>query len=584
MEAETDNCGPFPPTPITDEWFSYSARGESSTLYEKTPHSGSYYSLSMSYWPNGALNTLSGIGLPTLTYGVDGEGRATVVSASSGQSPVISPGTTYNTSGRVTSVALGSGDTVTNTFDANTGRQLSYAEAINGSTISGTLTWNPNGTLSRLVIVDPFNSTDAQTCNYAHDDLARIASASCGTPWSQTFTYDAFGNLTKNGSITWTPGYNLSTNRYTLGGTTYDADGNLLTDTFHTYTWNADNRPLTVDAVALTYDAFGRLVEKNNSGVFSEYVYDAGSKNIATMTGATLTKGLVPLPGGIQATYDPTNSGYRVPDWLGTVRMASNATRTYSSSRAFAPFGERYSSGGSSPSNYTFTGMINSTVTDEYDFLARSMQTSQGRWISPDPAGLAAASLSDPQSWNRYAYVSNSPLSFVDPFGLVTACPPNSGPGNANKDGTTSCGSGGDPGPSPTDPDPGPTNVPRPEQPPTKEPGGGGGPPKLRRRKLSRDNCDSNSLMDKAIREGSLLRLRQTYMDWLVEGGLKYGALKGLEKLAASAGADLTNFALFEDATFGVGSLVILGATLMDAYCFMPDDNAPRDPAPPFVP
>jgi len=73
--------------------------------------------------------------------------------------------------------------------------------------------------------------------------------------------------------------------------------------------------------------------------------------------------------------------------------------------------------------------------------------------------------------------------------------------------------------------------------------------------------------MDKAIREGSLLRLRQTYMDWLVEGGLKYGALKGLEKLAASAGADLTNFALFEDATFGVGSLVILGATLMDAYC-----------------
>lgn len=138
------------------------------------------------------------------------------------------------------------------------------------------------------------------------------------------------------------------------------------------------------------------------------------------MSGATLTKGLVPLPGGSQATYDPTNSGYRIPDWLGTVRMASNSTRTYSSSQAFAPFGERYSSGGSTPSNYTFTGIINSTVTDEYDFLARSMQTSQGRWISPDPAGVGAANPSNPQSWNRYAYVLNNPMTLTDPLGLAT--------------------------------------------------------------------------------------------------------------------------------------------------------------------
>ena len=219
-----------------------------------------------------------------------------------------------------------------------------------------------------------------------------------------------------------------ATNRYTLGGTTYDADGNLLTDTFHTYTWNFENRPVTVDAIALTYDAFGRLVEKNNGGVFNEYVYDARGKNIATMSGATLTKGLIPLPGGIQATYDPANSGYRIPDWLGSVRIASNSTRTYSSSRAFAPFGERYSSGGGTPSNYTFTGMINSTVTDEYDFLARSMQTSQGRWISADPAGLGAVNPSNPQSWNRYAYVLNNPLAFIDPLGLDCADSSSGGP------------------------------------------------------------------------------------------------------------------------------------------------------------
>jgi hypothetical protein len=40
--------------------------------------------------------------------------------------------------------------------------------------------------------------------------------------------------------------------------------------------------------------------------------------------------------------------------------------------------------------------------------------------MHPDPAGLEAADPSNPQSWNRYAYVSNDPLSSTDPLGL---CP-----------------------------------------------------------------------------------------------------------------------------------------------------------------
>jgi RHS repeat-associated protein len=82
------------------------------------------------------------------------------------------------------------------------------------------------------------------------------------------------------------------------------------------------------------------------------------------------------------------------------------------------PFGERYALGGSAPFVDSFTGLTNSTVSDEYDFPARSLQTSQGRWISPDPAGLDAADPTNPQSWNRYAYVLNNPLSYVDPTGL----------------------------------------------------------------------------------------------------------------------------------------------------------------------
>ena len=53
-----------------------------------------------------------------------------------------------------------------------------------------------------------------------------------------------------------------------------------------------------------------------------------------------------------------------------------------------------------------------------YDTENRELPPNQGRWISPDPAGLAAADPTNPQSWNRYAYVMNSPLGLVDPSGL----------------------------------------------------------------------------------------------------------------------------------------------------------------------
>jgi len=44
-----------------------------------------------------------------------------------------------------------------------------------------------------------------------------------------------------------------------------------------------------------------------------------------------------------------------------------------------------------------------------------------GRWISPDPAGVGAVGLSDPQSWNRYAYVLNDPIDSFDLMGLQSA-------------------------------------------------------------------------------------------------------------------------------------------------------------------
>ena len=50
-------------------------------------------------------------------------------------------------------------------------------------------------------------------------------------------------------------------------------------------------------------------------------------------------------------------------------------------------------------------------------FLARYYSSTQGRFISADPEN-AGAGESEPQSWNGYAYVGNTPLIATDPFGL----------------------------------------------------------------------------------------------------------------------------------------------------------------------
>lgn len=412
-------------TKITDTGFSYSARGEASDAYESTPHSGGYYHSSATYWPNGALETLgNNLGnLPVFTYAPDGEGRTNTVSASAGQNPVT--GTAYSVASLATQVSLGSSDSDSFTYDPNTNRMTKYTFTVNSQSLVGTLTWNSIGTLEMLAITDPFYGAGNQTCGYTHDDLSRIASANCGSPWSQTFSYSAdttgaFGNLSKSGTVSFQPTYSYVTNRMTMVGSStpaYDANGNATNDTAHTYAWDASGRPVTVDTVGLSFDALGRMVEQNRGGVYSQIVYTPLGTKFALMNGQTLTKAFAPLPGGSKAVY--TSSGltyYRHSDWIGSSRFASTPSRAMYFDGAYAPFGELYAQTGTA--DLSFTGMNQDTVANLYDFPAREYNTVHGRWPSPDPAGMSSVHMNDPQTWNRYAYVRNSPLSFVDPTGM----------------------------------------------------------------------------------------------------------------------------------------------------------------------
>lgn len=66
-----------------------------------------------------------------------------------------------------------------------------------------------------------------------------------------------------------------------------------------------------------------------------------------------------------------------------------------------------------------FSGKERDVETGLDYFGARYNSSTQGRFTSPDPV-FASAKPGAPQSWNRYAYVQNNPLAFIDPDGMIT--------------------------------------------------------------------------------------------------------------------------------------------------------------------
>ncbi len=409
-------CG-LTPTKITDLFFSYTPRGEIADVYQLSPNSGGYYKVSAQYWENKQLKTLSNVpGLPTFSFGLDGAGRINSVSASSGQNPIPASGVTYDTSNAVTHVSFGSGDADDFTYDPNTHKMTQYKFTVNTATVTGNLTWSANGSLRTHNVVDTIHPVNTQNCTFLYDDFGRIANANCGSVWSQTFAYDAFGNIAKSGSGSFQATYNGWTNHITSipGATvTYDGGGNITNDGTNAYTWDAEGRPTAVGPVTIVYDAMDRPVEQTLSGVTTELLYDPQGRRIARMSGQTLQKAYLPLPGGALAYYEASGLvAYRHADYAGSVRLASTPTQTAYSGRSYAPFGEVYGESSGPADDRVFAGLEEDTFAGLYDSGHMEFSAAEGRWLSPAQSCSASRDLENPQSLNRYARLTNTDLTW----------------------------------------------------------------------------------------------------------------------------------------------------------------------------
>jgi RHS repeat-associated protein len=436
VEAYTNSACNGTASLVTDEWFSYDANGRNTDLDQSTPNSGGYYHTTVSYWANNTVASLTGVpGLSSWSFTPDGEGRPYSATYNSASPLDWVTSTTYYPSNGSNPpqniVTYGDSDTDVSSFDSTTGRMNGFQFNVGSpaTTLTGTLGWSANWTLGSMAITDGFTAANSQNCGYGYDALSRISSVGCintaGTNvWGQDFTFDAFGNLSKSvpsgdTGTSFLPTYSSLTNQYTISGCTitYDANGNPTQDCNNTYTWNVYGNPVTIGSKTLTYDAFGREAEIGSGSTYTQVLYSPIGK-LGLMNGQTPKTTRYPLPGGGTAEIQGTGGTKDIlhGDWLGSARLSTLYTdQTVVNDTAYSPFGETYDNTASS--NLDFTGHFQDTQSGLYDFLNREYST-VGRWISPDPAGLNAVDITNPQSWNRYAYALNNPMSYIDPTGL----------------------------------------------------------------------------------------------------------------------------------------------------------------------
>lgn len=224
----------------------------------------------------------------------------------------------------------------------------------------------------------------------------------------------------------------------------YDAAGNVIFDNqlgdSGDRLYDAENRMTSAVGVkgsnsSYSYDADGRRTRRQAGGQTFWQVYGLGGELVAEYlwngTTATLQKEYG-YRGGEMLIVAETASTTRwlVTDHLGTPRIIADQTGSLAgiTRHDYLPFGEENFAGSVRTGNgyqkdqvrQQFTGYEHDTETD-LDFAeARYCSTKQGRFISVDPLH-SSAEITEPQSWNRYSYVGNRPLTITDPNGLKWA-------------------------------------------------------------------------------------------------------------------------------------------------------------------
>ncbi|MGB7208092.1 MAG: RHS repeat-associated core domain-containing protein [Pyrinomonadaceae bacterium] len=189
--------------------------------------------------------------------------------------------------------------------------------------------------------------------------------------------------------------------------------------------------------MGFAHDANGRQIKATRASVPDAWtVYDALGNRVATKINDVRQYMVYDALGKLVAEYGVASEGlggvkYIQQDWQGSVRTVTNTNGFVVARTDHQAFGgevgygtgqrsidQGYNVGKVTRQGYGLTERDDATGLDHTWF--RKNENSAGRWTSPDPYN-GSMSLGDPQSFNRYGYVTNDPINFVDPSGLNEA-------------------------------------------------------------------------------------------------------------------------------------------------------------------
>ena len=360
---------------------------------------------------------------------------------------------TYNAAGAVSSMQLGNGRWESTEFNSRLQpTQIALGATPNATNLLkldyeyGASDSVNNGNITKQTITVPTvgsNNGFVATQTYSYDSLNRLKQAtenitpnggSATQSWKQTFTFDRYGNRRfdlANGNTTFpdpncpeaicNPTISTSNNRLTSNGWSYDSAGNTTNDAERRqFTYDAENKQTEVRDSENTvigqyrYDGDGKRVKKivPATGEATIFVYDASGKSIAEYS-------------TVVESAENAKVAYLTADHLGSPRINTDRDGNVTARHDYMPYGEEIATS----QRTTGVGYTTDSVRKQFTSYERDIESSldfaearyynfnHGRFTSSDPL-LSSGRVEDPQTWNRYAYVLNNPLYYIDPDGL----------------------------------------------------------------------------------------------------------------------------------------------------------------------
>ena len=283
------------------------------------------------------------------------------------------------------------------------------------------------------------------TQNFCYDGLNRLKASRFGSCSSSNtdFTYDALGNITSKlgmGNYSYGAG-NAGPHAVTNAGGvnyTYDNNGRMLTGDGRTVSYTPFGKPKHMargsNAVHIAYGPSQNRIERVDTGVKSATTTYVGGLYEKEISGGytTHTHYLGDFALYIAKSSSAMNEErmvYLHRDHIGSIAAKTDMVATGNANAEFmanGPWGVRTQdkwNGSLLGDNFvpddTARGFTNHEHLDGVGLVhmnGRVYEPSLGRFLSPD---LFVNDPLNTQSFNRYSYVLNNPLTLIDPTGFI---------------------------------------------------------------------------------------------------------------------------------------------------------------------